>query len=89
MGGEFGGADLRGREGPRPHRALGLDGGGKRGTSYGAIDEFGLSMIKDRVHVRDLHTTDLHLMSLGHEKLKFATASAINSSPRSRNTRNN
>jgi len=61
----------------------------KHGTSYGATDEFGSSTVEDRAHARDLHATVLHLMSFGHEKLKFATASAINSSPRSRNARNN
>ncbi len=50
----------------------------KPSTSYGATDEFGLSMIEDRVHVRDRHTTVLHLMGLGHEKLTSATAGATN-----------
>ncbi|MFT5527309.1 MAG: hypothetical protein ACI9HK_005291, partial [Pirellulaceae bacterium] len=46
-------------------------GGVKRGFTYGAKDEFGCRAIENRVHVRDLHATILHLMGLDHEKLTY------------------
>jgi hypothetical protein len=46
-------------------------GGVKKGLSYGATDEFGLSAVEDRVHVHDLNATILHLMGLDHEKLTY------------------
>jgi hypothetical protein len=46
-------------------------GGVKKGFSYGATDEFGLSAVEDRVHVHDLNATILHLMGLDHEKLTY------------------
>ena len=46
-------------------------GGVKKGFSYGATDEFGLSAVEDRVHVHDMNATILHLMGLDHEKLTY------------------
>ena len=46
-------------------------GGVKPGIVYGETDEFGYNIIKDPVHVHDLHATVLHLMGLNHEKLIF------------------
>ena len=46
-------------------------GGARPGTSYGATDEFGLTAVENRVHVRDLHATVLHLMGLDHERLTY------------------
>ncbi|MDN5202016.1 DUF1501 domain-containing protein [Fulvivirgaceae bacterium BMA10] len=46
-------------------------GGIKPGITYGETDEFGYNIIKDPVHVHDLHATILHLMGLNHEKLTF------------------
>ncbi|GJM29881.1 MAG: sulfatase [Cyclobacteriaceae bacterium] len=46
-------------------------GGVKTGISYGETDEFGYNIIKDPVHVHDLHATIQHLMGLDHEKLTF------------------
>ncbi|MCM8531740.1 MAG: DUF1501 domain-containing protein, partial [Lentisphaeraceae bacterium] len=47
-----------------------LCGGGiKGGMSYGETDEFGYGVVKDTVHVRDLHATILHLLGLDHYKL--------------------
>ncbi len=52
-----------------------LAGGGvKRGTVYGASDEFGMNAIENPVHVHDLHATILHLMGLNHEKLTYRYA---------------
>ena len=46
-------------------------GGVKRGSIYGATDEFGYHAVEDRMHIHDLHATILHLMGLDHEKLTF------------------
>jgi hypothetical protein len=46
-------------------------GGIKPGLVYGETDEFGYNIIKDPVHVHDLHATVLRQMGLDHEKLTF------------------
>ncbi|MDE0101814.1 MAG: DUF1501 domain-containing protein [Bryobacterales bacterium] len=46
-------------------------GGFRRGVRYGATDEFGFRAVEDRVHVRDLHATMLHLLGLDHERLTY------------------
>jgi hypothetical protein len=47
-------------------------GGGTRpGLTLGESDEFGFNATVDRVHVRDLHATILHLMGLDHERLTY------------------
>ncbi len=47
-------------------------GGGVRGgITYGATDELGFSIAKDKVHVHDLQATLLHLLGMDHEKLTF------------------
>jgi hypothetical protein len=44
-----------------------LAGGGvKPGVTLGETDEFGFGVVKDRVHVNDLHATILHLLGLDH-----------------------
>jgi hypothetical protein len=49
-----------------------LAGGGvKPGLTLGESDEFGFNATKDRVHVRDLHATVLHLLGLDHQRLTF------------------
>jgi Protein of unknown function (DUF1501) len=49
-----------------------MAGGGVRpGITYGETDEFGYNIVKDPVHVHDLHATILHLMGLNHERLIF------------------
>lgn len=75
-GGEFGRAPTSEGKKGRDHDHYGFTtwmagGGVKPGFSFGATDEFGLSAVEDRVHVRDLHATWLHLMGLDHEKLTF------------------
>jgi len=46
-------------------------GGVKGGMVHGATDEFGYNIVKDPVHVHDLHATMLHLMGVDHERLTF------------------
>ena len=46
-------------------------GGVKGGTVHGETDEMSYNIVKDPVHVRDLHATMLHLMGLDHERLSF------------------
>lgn len=46
-------------------------GGIKAGLTYGETDEFGYNIVRDPVHVHDLHATILHLMGLHHEQLTF------------------
>lgn len=75
-GGEFGRAPTSEGQKGRDHDHYGfttwLAGGGvKRGFSFGATDEFGLSAVENRVHVHDLHATILHLLGLDHEKLTY------------------
>jgi hypothetical protein len=75
-GGEFGRAPTSEGDKGRDHDHYGytvwMAGGGvKKGFSYGATDEFGLSAVEDRVHVHDMNATILHLMGLDHEKLTY------------------
>ncbi|MCA9165498.1 MAG: DUF1501 domain-containing protein, partial [Planctomycetales bacterium] len=78
-GGEFGRTpSSQGNDG-RDHNPQGftvwLAGGGvKTGVSYGATDEFGHQAAENRVHMRDLHATVLHLLGLDHERLTFRQA---------------
>jgi arylsulfatase A-like enzyme len=49
-----------------------LAGGGiKAGITYGESDELGFNVVKDRVHVHDLHATLLHQLGFDHEKLTY------------------
>lgn len=49
-------------------------GGVKRGTIYGATDEFGFKAEEKPVHVHDLHATILHLLGFDHTKLTYRHA---------------
>src|SRR5438876_6378385 len=81
-GGEFGrtpmveaNADF-GRKWGRDHHpqafTMWLAGGGiKPGITIGETDEFGFHVVKDKVHVHDLHATILHLLGFDHTKLTF------------------
>jgi uncharacterized protein (DUF1501 family) len=52
-----------------------LAGGGvKPGRVYGATDEFGFNVVRDPVHVHDLHATLLHLLGVNHEQLTYRHA---------------
>jgi hypothetical protein len=46
-------------------------GGVKPGISYGESDDFGFNIVKDPVHIHDLHATMLHLLGIDHPKLTF------------------
>jgi hypothetical protein len=49
-----------------------LAGGGvKGGVTLGESDEFGFNVVRDRVHVRDLHATILHLLGFDHTRLTY------------------
>ena len=49
-----------------------LAGGGVRGgIAYGETDDFSYNIVKDPVHVRDLHATVLHQLGIDHERLSF------------------
>jgi uncharacterized protein (DUF1501 family) len=46
-------------------------GGIKPGLVYGETDEMSYNIVKDPVHIRDLHATMLHLMGIDHERMSF------------------
>jgi hypothetical protein len=46
-------------------------GGVKRGTIYGATDEYGYNVAENPVHVHDLQATILHLLGIDHERLTY------------------
>ncbi len=49
-----------------------LAGGGiKGGYTHGESDEFGFSIIRDKVHVHDLQATIMHLLGFNHEQLTY------------------
>lgn len=66
------GDDTRGRDHHPAAFTMWLAGGGvKGGIAVGETDELGLGVIKDKVHVHDLHATILHLLGLNHKKLTY------------------
>lgn len=46
-------------------------GGAKSGVTIGETDELGFHVVRDKVHVHDLHATILHLLGFDHTKLTF------------------
>ncbi len=46
-------------------------GGVKGGTIYGETDDFSYNIVKDPVHVHDLHATVLHLLGVNHERFTY------------------
>ncbi len=78
-GGEFGRTPMFQGKGKLPGRdhhirgfSMWLAGGGIRGgTTYGATDDLGYNAQQDRVHVRDLHATLLHLLGIEHRRLTY------------------
>ena len=48
-----------------------MAGAGVRPGVYGETCEFGYNVVKDGVHVHDLHATMLHLMGVNHERLTY------------------
>lgn len=49
----------------------GYGAGVKRGSSYGATDEFGYKAVENVCTTHDFHATILHLLGLDHERLTF------------------
>lgn len=43
------------------------------GVTYGETDDFSYNIVRDPVHVHDLHATLLHLLGLDHKRLTFRT----------------
>ena len=78
-GGEFGRTPTaqggNGRD-HNPHAfTMWLAGGGvKGGTVHGQSDDFGYYVVKDKVHMHDMHATILHLLGLDHERLTYRHA---------------
>ncbi len=73
-GGEFGRMPMSESGKGRDHNPWGytvwLAGGGvKGGLAYGATDDVGLRAAENKVHVRDLHATILHLLGLDYQAL--------------------
>ena len=60
----------------RDHNSYGftmwMAGGGiQGGVSYGETDELGSKAVTDRLHVKHLHATILHLMGLDPNRLSY------------------
>jgi hypothetical protein len=79
-GGEFGRTPMvqGGANDGRDHHpnafTMWLAGGGvKPGITLGESDELGFNVVRDRVHVHDLHATILHLLGFNHESLAFVS----------------
>ena len=76
-GGEFGRTPMvQGGDDGRDHHpnafTMWMAGGGiKRGITLGESDELGFNVVKDRVHVHDLHATMLQLLGFDHTKLTY------------------
>ena len=76
-GGEFGRTPMvQGGSDGRDHHpnafTMWLAGGGvKSGMVMGESDELGFNVVKDKVHVHDLHATILHLLGFDHTKLTY------------------
>jgi hypothetical protein len=48
--------------------------GVKGGITYGESDEYGYEIVKDQVHVHDLHATMLHQLGIDHKRLTYRYA---------------
>jgi len=76
-GGEFGRTPMvQGGNDGRDHHpnafTMWMAGGGiKPGVVMGESDELGFNVVKDRVHVHDLHATILHLLGFDHTRLTY------------------
>ena len=56
---------------PRAFTIFMTGGGVKPGISYGETDDYSYNIVKDPVHIHDLHATMLHLLGIDHTKLTF------------------
>ena len=77
-GGEFGRTPMfqgKGKNPGRDHHIRGFSmwmcgGGIKGGVTHGETDDLGYNATVDKVHVRDMHATMLHLMGINHKALQ-------------------
>jgi hypothetical protein len=79
FGSEFGRLPTSQGADGRDHNITGysmfLTGAGvKKGFSYGATDELGMTAVENRMHINDLHATLLALMGINHEQLTYRYA---------------
>jgi len=76
-GGEFGRTPMvQGGSDGRDHHpnafTMWMAGGGiKAGARLGETDELGFNVVRERVHVHDLHATMLHLLGFDHTRLTY------------------
>ncbi len=76
-GGEFGRTPMmQGGSDGRDHHpnafTMWMAGGGvKPGITLGESDDLGFNVVKDKVHVHDLHATMLHLLGFDHTRLTY------------------
>ncbi len=56
---------------PNAFTILMAGGGLKGGLTYGETDEIGWNIVRDPVHINDLHATMLHLFGLDHLRLTY------------------
>ena len=76
-GGEFGRTPMvQGGSDGRDHHpkafTMWMAGGGIRpGARIGETDDLGFNIVKDKVHVHDLHATMLHLLGFDHTRLTY------------------
>ena len=76
-GGEFGRTPMaqprpngKGRDHHIKAFSIWMAGGGIRGgMSYGGTDELGYNAVENKLHIRDLHATILHMFGIDHERL--------------------
>lgn len=75
-GGEFGRTPMSEKGDGRDHNPTGftiwMAGGGVRGgQAIGATDDLGLYAVEDRMHVKDIHASVLHLLGLDNMRLSY------------------
>ena len=56
---------------PRAFTIWMAGGGVKAGTTYGETDDFAFNIVKDPVHIHDLHATLLHILGIDHTRLTY------------------
>ena len=56
---------------PRCYSLWMAGGGIKGGMTFGETDDFAYNIVKDGVHINDLHATILHCLGIDHERLTY------------------
>ena len=56
---------------PRAFTIWMAGGGVKPGVTHGETDEFSYNIVRDPVHIHDLHATMLHLLGVDHTRLTY------------------